>query len=287
MQLKKLINDENTANILLVICRNKSGDKPNGQSNQVDPVVGEILNRAFEEIPTVSKVSSLPALILPRQGRKGKCSSSEVLEDERKKNSQNVKVTNDGIDYELLAKDRSLCSVAELDKIRRERNRMHAKRTRDRKRMFLDDMETTIKQLEAENDKLRNHVKLTHGSSNKFRCVSEDSSHLMNSSDSNTASSSISSICTSSNDKKRSIENKNPADSGKVNHSNQMNSLLVAVETLDNKFSHVSNSTVQSSVNGSDFNDDENELSPSKRRCFGIPKAITTTRVSTIVDAYR
>merc|ERR1712060_196425 len=108
--------------------------------------------------------------------------------------------------------------MGELDKIRRERNRMHAKRTRDRKRMFLDDMEATIKQLEAENDKLRNHVKLIHhGSSNKFRCVSEDSSHLMNSSDSNTAPSSISSICTSSNDRKRSNENKNPADSGKVN----------------------------------------------------------------------
>merc|ERR1712060_811097 len=177
--------------------------------------------------------------------------------------------------------------MGELDKIRRERNRMHAKRTRDRKRMFLDEMEATIKQLETENDKLRNHVKLIHHGANKFRCVSEDSSHLMNSSDSNTAPSSISSICTSSNDRKRSNENKNPADSGKVNHSNQMNSLLVAVETLDNKSSHVSNSTVQSSVNSSDFNDDENESSPSKRRCFEVPKAITTTRVSTIVDAYR
>jgi len=40
----------------------------------------------------------------------------------------------DDIDYELLSKDRSQCTPAELDQIRRERNRMHARRSRERKR---------------------------------------------------------------------------------------------------------------------------------------------------------
>ena len=34
------------------------------------------------------------------------------------------------IDHELLTKDKSTCSSSELEMIRRERNRMHAKKTR-------------------------------------------------------------------------------------------------------------------------------------------------------------
>ena len=45
----------------------------------------------------------------------------------------------------------------QLDQIRRERNRMHAKRTRDRKRIFMEEMEVMIKQLEDENALLQNH----------------------------------------------------------------------------------------------------------------------------------
>merc|ERR1712232_257526 len=65
---------------------------------------------------------------------------------------------DDGIDYDLLRKDRSTCTPAELDKIRRERNRMHAKRTRDRKRIFMEEMEDMIKELEGENALLQNHM---------------------------------------------------------------------------------------------------------------------------------
>jgi hypothetical protein len=64
----------------------------------------------------------------------------------------------DGIDYQLLGKDQSACSPAELDKIRRERNRMHAKRTRDRKRIFMEEMEAMIRQLEEDNGIFANHV---------------------------------------------------------------------------------------------------------------------------------
>jgi hypothetical protein len=65
---------------------------------------------------------------------------------------------NDGIDYELLGKDRTSCTPEELDRIRKERNRMHAKRTRDRKRIFMEEMEKIISQLEAENDILEQHL---------------------------------------------------------------------------------------------------------------------------------
>merc|ERR1711923_197945 len=95
-------------------------------------------------------------------------------------NSENKSI-DDGINYELLGKDRSLCTAAELDKIRRERNRMHAKRTRDRKRIFLEEMEVTIRQLEGENKKLREHVEKLHGSKS---VVVDESSNITNCSDS-------------------------------------------------------------------------------------------------------
>ena len=43
----------------------------------------------------------------------------------------------------------------ERETIRRERNRMHAKRTRDRKKLFLEEAEQTIKRMEGENLRLR------------------------------------------------------------------------------------------------------------------------------------
>lgn len=46
-------------------------------------------------------------------------------------------------------------SPAELDSLRRERNRVHAKMTRDRKKTFMVTIERTIAQLERENQKMR------------------------------------------------------------------------------------------------------------------------------------
>lgn len=50
------------------------------------------------------------------------------------------------LDQSILSqfKDKSNCSTMELDKIRRERNRMHAKKTRLRKKKMLNEMETVI-----------------------------------------------------------------------------------------------------------------------------------------------
>jgi len=48
--------------------------------------------------------------------------------------SSSSKTGIDDVDNKLHAKDRSMCSPAELDQIRRERNRLHARRSRERKR---------------------------------------------------------------------------------------------------------------------------------------------------------
>lgn len=47
---------------------------------------------------------------------------------------------------------------AERETIRRERNRMHAKRTRDRKKLFLEESERKIELMEKENSKLRDFL---------------------------------------------------------------------------------------------------------------------------------
>lgn len=49
------------------------------------------------------------------------------------------------VDHDLLQKDKSTCSVPELESIRRERNRMHAKKTRMRKKKVLEEMEAVRK----------------------------------------------------------------------------------------------------------------------------------------------
>jgi len=48
---------------------------------------------------------------------------------------------------------------AEREHIRRERNRMHAKRTRDRKKLFLEESQQTIARMEGENARLREFLK--------------------------------------------------------------------------------------------------------------------------------
>lgn len=61
---------------------------------------------------------------------------------------------------ELSQKTRSECTPEELEQIRRERNRMHAKRTRDRKKLHLEATEGMIARLEQENRKLRESMKV-------------------------------------------------------------------------------------------------------------------------------
>jgi len=145
--LKLRIEEKNTVNILVELY----GTKCEGDAVTMDPTVEGLLKRLTDEIPDSSKIPELPALILPGQHsnrRKGQDGGTNVTQE----------YPDDGIDYKLLAKDRATCSQAELDRIRRERNRMHAKRTRDRKRIFVEEMDGIIKQLDGENRLLETYL---------------------------------------------------------------------------------------------------------------------------------
>lgn len=150
IKLRQAINEQNTATILLVMFGKSNGGANFGKGDtnlsqadllqdEVSSEVDALLRRPVNGIPDSSQIPDLPALVYPP--RNGDLSS----------------MPDDGIDYELLSKDRSQCTSDELDRIRKERNRMHAKRTRDRKRMFMEEMETIIRTLETENRILYSH----------------------------------------------------------------------------------------------------------------------------------
>lgn len=159
ISLKQAINEKNTASILVGLFQNGEDGAENSGAISVDPQVEGLLKRSTDDIPDASKIPELPALILPGQHNgKRKSTDGEADADREGMLSMTDDLEEDGIDYALLGKDRSSCTPTELDKIRRERNRMHAKRTRDRKRIFMEEMEVMIKQLEDENSLLQAHA---------------------------------------------------------------------------------------------------------------------------------
>lgn len=153
LALKQIINEKNTASILVGLFATSANQNKPGESSE-DPRVEALLRRPAEEIPDATKIPELPALILPGQhaSRKARAEAKNCALKESE-------FPSDGIDYELLGRDRSKCTPEELDRIRRERNRMHAKRTRDRKRLFMEEMGEMCRQLEEENDLLLKHLK--------------------------------------------------------------------------------------------------------------------------------
>lgn len=143
LRLRQIINEKNTANILLGLF--KSAEE---EQDTEDPRVEQLLRRPIQDIPDASQVPELPALILPGQHASKKIKTA----------MNGNELPSDGIDYDLLGKDRSKCTPEELDRIRRERNRMHAKRTRDRKRLFTEQMSEICRQLGEENQILTQHL---------------------------------------------------------------------------------------------------------------------------------
>lgn len=172
IRLRQAINEKNTANILVGLFSRRGTD-----GIAEDPKVEMLMRRPPEEIPDATKIPELPALILPGHHNskkpkvEGAWSSSDYDADDDVY-PQHLPLPDDGIDYQLLGKDRSKCTPEELDQIRRERNRMHAKRTRDRKRLLMEEMEKIIKKLEDENLILQNHFESLGGASNQARLVS-------------------------------------------------------------------------------------------------------------------
>lgn len=115
IRLKLLIEEKSTANILVDLCT-----KAEDASANIDPRVEGLLKRKNDDIPDATKVPELPALILPGNHMKRSKGCSVAAQE----------YPDDGIDYDLLAKDRSTCTQDELDKIRREKS--NARQTHSR-----------------------------------------------------------------------------------------------------------------------------------------------------------
>merc|ERR1740139_356538 len=137
VQFKQIIDEKTTASILLVMSgfASEIGD-PALPAVSMSAPVEALVRRPNSEIPDSSKISELPE-IPPLFGSKKRkrCESDCPTDEEGSQEDFEAflragNFPDDGIDYALLARDRSKCCTAELDKIRRERNRMHAKRTR-------------------------------------------------------------------------------------------------------------------------------------------------------------
>ncbi len=294
IRLKQAINEKNTANILVGLFSGDGSESDNGSNVTMDPDVEALLKRSIEDIPDASKIPELPALILPGQHNSKKKNSSD---DEGTTAIVPEELQEDGIDYALLGKDRSVCSPAELDQIRRERNRMHAKRTRDRKRIFMEEMEVMIKQLEDENALLQTHInKITGGQ------PSEISAPLSN----HVISPLIGPVTTtsapapaplSSDPSATQVPQHHDGDQTKGDFLNQIESLLAAAGAFEKRRSlgeinavSCAESDVTTSTNHSEHNslceeDDHSGFNPVKKPRIDdvptpVPSSITTTNIS-------
>lgn len=89
----------------------------------------------------------------------GSASSHELCERIKMQVSRELS-DDDELDMErdMLRRDRSGCSPSDLDRLRRERNRMHAKKTRLRKKKMLSELEQLVDYLSGEVSQLHQQV---------------------------------------------------------------------------------------------------------------------------------
>lgn len=292
IRLKQAISEKNTASILVGLFQTGEGDGNTEGSGpvEIDPKVEVLLKRSTEDIPDASKIPELPALILPGQhsGKKKSISGEEGNGDMPVEEEQQ----EDGIDYTLLGKERSSCTPAELDQIRRERNRMHAKRTRDRKRIFMEEMENMIKRLEDENSLLQGHMDKLNANQPSMGEEGEASELL-----SHAISPELAPLSAPSSLGVATAAGNKSCETGGGDFRNQVESLLAAAGSFQKKSVQCrinaiscAESDVSASTNRSDHNsleeeeDDQLYQSNKRQRTMdspaSVPKSITTTSIS-------
>lgn len=306
MRLKQAINEKNTASILVGLFQTGDGDggsaDSGGQPVAADPKVEALLKRSTEDIPDASKIPELPALILPGQHNGKRKSTDGDGGDGEGTMSVPDDLQEDGIDYALLGKDRSACSPAELDQIRRERNRMHAKRTRDRKRIFMEEMEVMIKQLEDDNMLLQRHMNKLNANQPLNEADEEGAAGLLYPETITPELCPISAPSSFGPLNKTCDNDENEPPRTKGDFLNQIESLLAAAGSFQKKSIQCeinaiscAESDVTASTNhsdhtsfGEDDDDDDDQLSgphPNKRQRTSdlptsVPTSITTTNIS-------
>mmetsp|Transcript_7387 Transcript_7387/g.16790 ORF Transcript_7387/g.16790 Transcript_7387/m.16790 type:complete len:327 (+) Transcript_7387:326-1306(+) len=296
VRLRQSINEKNTASILVGLF-SINEQRP---SVAEDPRVEELLRRPVEEIPDATKIPELPALILPGQHNSKRVKVSSFPQDQISPSNPQHQFPDDGIDYELLGRDRSKCTPAELDQIRRERNRMHAKRTRDRKRLFMEEMEEMIKKLETENALLESHLQGMGNDGNKDPVVPPTPTEAPTKAPSPSATSSS---MHPTDDSHKRLESESAATCKGSVPVDQIKSLLEAAVAFDHSTSNVGMLTISSvatavsaSTDGSvdlcsdqDPEESRGSFAPAKRRKLegaisssAVPSSITTPSSTTI-----
>lgn len=272
IHLKQTINEKNTASILIGLFASKESA---GEQRSEDPRVEALLKRPADEIPDAAKLPELPALILPGQHNSKKLKASTLATSQQE-------FPDDGIDYELLGKDRSKCTPAELDQIRRERNRMHAKRTRDRKRLFMEEMAEMCKKLEEENLILQRHLDGLNGSSSTPGRATSVVSPSLSASHPQASPSEFLIPSKSNTSSNKRLSAAQPVSEHGVTV-DQIKTLLEAASTFS---AVMSTSAVTASTNGSEGSDtdhDDHHASFKRRRLnssdgvSSVPNSITTS----------
>lgn len=276
LRLKQCINEKHTASILVGLFSRR--EESEGKSE--DPRIEELLRRTPDDIPDAAKLPELPALILPGQHNSKKRQNPSSIANKED-------IPDDGIDYELLGKDRSKCTQEELDQIRRERNRMHAKRTRDRKRHFMEEMSELCKRLEDENQLLQGHLDALCGNSSGSRArsssvISPEMSSALHKTEPATIS--MSSPDRSSSAKK--IKHK-PTGSRHGVTFDQITTLLEAANTFSgvNGTSAVSASSHSSDGESLPDTDDERPTKRPKQSSIGKMLSVTTVPGTITTDS--
>ena len=152
-RLKQQINDRKTISALLNMSNNANETTNNSQTNNDISSIAEILNRDMSELPDLKQLvknAHVTGTEKHAQSKSDTILDIDFISSEESNSQQQSQYPDDGIDYTILNKDRNKCSKAELEQIHRERNRMHAKRTRDRKKIFVQEINKTIDVLDAE-----------------------------------------------------------------------------------------------------------------------------------------
>lgn len=140
MDLSKQLLDTTVADILVCLSTNATGNTAVSETSS---------GTSSEDSSTSSHTSE---------------SKLKSLERIKLEISQDISDDNDDLkmDMELLSKDRSSCTIHDLENIRRERNRVHAKRTRIRKKRMMMELESNISKLEDEVRELRIRVQINN-----------------------------------------------------------------------------------------------------------------------------
>eukprot|EP00595_Chromulina_sp_UTEXLB2642_P003475 CAMPEP_0196763314 /NCGR_PEP_ID=MMETSP1095-20130614/3820_1 /TAXON_ID=96789 ORGANISM="Chromulina nebulosa, Strain UTEXLB2642" /NCGR_SAMPLE_ID=MMETSP1095 /ASSEMBLY_ACC=CAM_ASM_000446 /LENGTH=229 /DNA_ID=CAMNT_0042116219 /DNA_START=162 /DNA_END=852 /DNA_ORIENTATION=- len=130
------------------------------QSSQSESSVASILiSLSGNNSSNESESNSIIEADITSEENTSSCTSNKDLNESNLYRINSCDESNDEIDDReklLFQKDRSQCTTQELEMIRRERNRIHAKKTRLRKKRVLQEMEASIISLEEEVRLLRN-----------------------------------------------------------------------------------------------------------------------------------